>query len=216
MLSLLPSPAQFISYVFVLLVAFTVHEFSHAWTANYFGDDTPRLNGRLTLNPLRHLDPIGSVLLLVAGFGWAKPVPVNPYALQRRSASAYMWVSIAGPFSNLMMAIIAAIPFRLGLVSIMDASQTVDLFGKPILPSLSMLLYIFIYTNLLLMLFNLIPVAPLDGEKVAEYFMPPSMTRVFDAIRPYGPLILLLIVFSGRLNYIIGPPLSYLTMLLVG
>jgi Zn-dependent protease len=108
----LPSPAEFIAYVFVLLVAFTLHEFSHAWTATYFGDDTPRMNGRLTLNPLRHLDPIGSLLLLIAGFGWAKPVPVNPNVLQRRSAAAMMWVSMAGPFSNLVMAILAAIPFR--------------------------------------------------------------------------------------------------------
>jgi len=87
-------PSMVISYLFVLLIAFTVHEFAHAWTANYFGDDTPRLNGRLTLNPLKHLDPLGSIVLLFAGFGWAKPVPVNPYALERRSRRrlcGYRW-----------------------------------------------------------------------------------------------------------------------------
>jgi Zn-dependent protease len=215
MLSLIPTPAIFISHLFVLFTSFSVHEFAHAWTANYFGDDTPRLNGRLTLNPLRHLDPIGSILLLVAGFGWAKPVPVNPYALQRRSASAYMWVSIAGPVSNLLMAIVAAIPFRLGFASLMYANQTIDLFGKPILPSLSMLLYVFIWTNLLLMLFNLIPVSPLDGEKVVEYFAPPSFKDVMDKIRPYGPLILILLVVTNGLEYVIYPPLIYLTTLLV-
>src|SRR3990172_6184271 len=106
-----------IARIFVLLVAFSVHEFAHAWSADMFGDETPRMNGRLTLNPLVHLDPMGSLLLLVVGFGWARPVPVNPYALSRRSPAALMLVSLAGPLSNLIMAVIAAVPFRLGLVS---------------------------------------------------------------------------------------------------
>src|SRR5512135_1350325 len=115
------SPSTLISHLVVLLIAFTIHEFSHAWTANRFGDETPRLNGRLTLNPLAHLDPMGSLLLLVSGFGWAKPVPINPYALQRRTPAAVMWVSLAGPMSNLLMAVIASIPFRLGILSVNDA-----------------------------------------------------------------------------------------------
>jgi Zn-dependent protease len=82
-----------ITRLVILLTAFSVHEFAHAWVANYFGDDTPRINGRLTLNPLAHLDLMGSLMLLIAVFGWAKPVPVNPYALQRRSPAALMWVS---------------------------------------------------------------------------------------------------------------------------
>src|SRR5512141_2013044 len=105
------APAQLIARIIVLVVAFTIHEFAHAWTANYFGDDTPRMNGRLTLNPLAHLDPLGSLLMIVAGFGWAKPVPINPYVLQRRSPAATMLVSLAGPMSNFLMALIAAIPF---------------------------------------------------------------------------------------------------------
>jgi len=99
------NPSSIISSIVVLLVAFPIHEFAHAWTATQYGDDTPRQYGRLTLNPLAHLDLMGSLLLLVAGFGWAKPVPVNPYALQRRSPSAMMWVALAGPFSNLILAI---------------------------------------------------------------------------------------------------------------
>ena len=90
-----------IARVFVLMTAFSVHEFAHAWTANYFGDDTPGRYGRLTLNPLAHLDVMGSLMLIFVGFGWAKPVPVNPYALGRRSPAAFMWVSLAGPMSNL-------------------------------------------------------------------------------------------------------------------
>src|SRR5512139_2028222 len=110
--------SSLVSRVIVLITAFSVHEFAHAWTAEQFGDDTPRMNGRLTLNPLAHLDPIGSLMLLLVGFGWAKPVPINPYVLSRRSPAATMWVSLAGPMSNLLMALIAAIPFQLGLVSI--------------------------------------------------------------------------------------------------
>jgi Zn-dependent protease len=210
-----PVPSMLISYLFVLVVAFTIHEFAHAWTANYFGDDTPRQNGRLTLNPLRHLDPLGSILLLVAGFGWAKPVPVNPYALQRRSRSALMWVSLAGPMSNLLMAIIAAIPFRVGLISLADLSVSLMTQGQHILPTVSQLLYVFIYTNLILMLFNLIPLPPLDGEKIAEYLFPSAWSRVMDTIRPFSLLILLAVGYFG-FKYVIVPPLQLLLGLLIG
>jgi Zn-dependent protease len=211
-------PATLIARLFVLVVAFTIHEFSHAWVATLFGDDTPRINGRLTLNPISHLDPIGSLLLLVAGFGWAKPVPVNPYALQRRSSAALMWVSLAGPLSNFLMAVVAAIPFRLGWVSLFAASVP----SSSILPSFSMLMYEFIFINLLLMLFNLIPIAPLDGEKIAEYFFPPSWSRALDTIRPYGPVILMAVIFVGPyfgvniLGWVLGPPMQALLGILVG
>jgi Zn-dependent protease len=209
-------PSTLIAHLFVLIVAFTFHEFAHAWTANYFGDPTPKMNGRLTLNPLAHLDPIGSLLLLVAGFGWAKPVPINPYFLQKRSSSAVMLVSLAGPASNLLMAIAAAIPFRLGIVSLNDAFIAIQSRSLHILPTIPQTLYIFIQINLLLMLFNLIPIAPLDGEKVAEYFFPASWLQFLDAIRPYGPIILMAIVFLGVLSYIINPPLVLLMRILVG
>ncbi|UCD40673.1 MAG: site-2 protease family protein [Chloroflexota bacterium] len=207
-----------ISRIFVLLTAFAVHEFAHAWTADRFGDPTPRNNGRLTLNPMAHLDPMGSLMLIVAGFGWAKPVPVNPYVLGRRSSAAMMWVALAGPASNLLMALIAAIPFQLGLVSAFDA------FTNPgtIIPSLDKLFWEFVYINLLLMLFNLIPLAPLDGEKILYYLMPFPGKRVMDNLRPYGPLILLAVVFMGPLlgfnvlGSVIGPPLTGLMSVLVG
>ncbi|MEJ2264785.1 MAG: site-2 protease family protein [Anaerolineales bacterium] len=201
-----------------MLTAFAVHEFAHAWTADSFGDPTPRMDGRLTLNPIAHLDPLGSLMLLLVGFGWAKPVQVNPYALQRRSPAAMMWVSLAGPLSNLLMAIVAAIPFRLGLVSLFAAITSP---GR-ILPTPDKLLYEFILINLILMLFNLIPLAPLDGEKIADYFFPPSWSRFLDTIRPYGPVILLVLVFVGPmigfnvLGWILGPPMQALIRLLVG
>ncbi len=209
-------PQILISRIFVLLTAFAVHEFAHAWTADRFGDPTPRNNGRLTLNPMAHLDPMGSLMLIFAGFGWAKPVPVDPYALSRRSSAAMMWVALAGPASNLLMALLASIPFQLGLVSIYG----IDL--ETFLPSLDMLLYQFVYINLLLMLFNLIPLAPLDGEKILYYLLPSSGQRMMDNIRPYGPMLLLAVVFLGPLlgfnvlGSIIGPPLTAMMSVLTG
>lgn len=208
--------------VVVLIVAFTVHEFAHAFTADRLGDYTPRMNGRLTLNPIAHLDPMGSLLLLVVGFGWAKPVPINPYALGRRSSAGVMWVSLAGPLSNLIMAILAAVPFRLGLVSLATAQYDAYLSGSHILPTIPQILWEFIVINLVLMLFNLIPLAPLDGEKIFDHFLPPSWSRGLQSIQQYGPLILLAILFVGPLvgldivGWIIGRPLSYLLRFLLG
>ncbi|MFM8320537.1 MAG: site-2 protease family protein [Chloroflexota bacterium] len=211
-------PATLIASIVVLLVAFPIHEFAHAWTATQFGDPTPEQHGRLTLNPLAHLDLMGSLMLLVAHFGWAKPVPVNPYLLRRNTPSALMWVSLAGPMSNFLMAILAAIPFRMGLVSVSRGFAGTD----GILPSLDMIMVWFVFINLGLMLFNLIPLAPLDGDKILEYFLPPNMARSFETIRPYGPLILLALILLGNvaginvIGSVIGPPMNLLFRLLVG
>lgn len=182
------SPALIITRIITLMIAFSVHEFSHAWVATAFGDDTPRANGRLSLNPAVHLDLLGTLLLLFAGFGWAKPVPVNPYALKRRSPAALMLVALAGPLSNFILAALAAIPIRLDLVP-----TVVNWPG--FLPTTFNFLINFIVINIVLMLFNLIPLAPLDGEKVLEYFLPPAGVRFLDSIRSYSPFILLGIVF---------------------
>jgi Zn-dependent protease len=182
------TPSTLISRIITLIIAFSVHEFSHAFIADSFGDDTPRSYGRLTLNPAAHLDLMGTLMLLVAGFGWARPVPINPYALRRRSPAAVMWVSLAGPVSNLLLAIIAALPIRFGLVS--GIYQAGGMF-----PTLSGFLLEFIVINLSLALFNLIPISPLDGEKIAEYLFPPAWSRFMDTIRPYGPIILLALIF---------------------
>jgi Zn-dependent protease len=203
-----------ISRLITLVIAFTGHEFAHAWSADELGDDTPRLNGRLTLNPLSHLDPLGSLLLLVAGFGWARPVPINPYALERRTPSGTMLVSIAGPLSNLVMAILAAIPFRAGWL---------DPFAGPgkFLPSASSFLTEFIFINLILLFFNLIPLSPLDGEKVLEYFLPAEARSTLYQLRPYGPLLLLALVFLAPLvgldvlGTLIGWPTQQVFRLLV-
>jgi Zn-dependent protease len=182
-------PVTLLSRVIILVIAFTIHEFSHAFVANAFGDDTAKLHGRLTLNPLVHLDVMGSLMLLVAGFGWAKPVPINPYILKQRSKSAVMWVSIAGPVSNLVMAFLASLPLKLGLLQLSAFQGSLP---RPV----SIFWLEFIWINIALMVFNLIPIAPLDGEKVLEFLLPASALPTFERIRPYSPIILLIIVFA--------------------
>jgi Zn-dependent protease len=181
--------ATIFTRIVTLIIAFTVHEFSHAFVANAYGDDTPRMNGRLSLNPVVHLDLMGSVLLLIAGFGWAKPVPINPYVLKQRSPSAVMWVSLAGPFSNLVLAFLAAMPLRFGLVPYTASQGT-------FFPTPFYFLLEFIIINLSLLVFNLIPVSPLDGEKVLEFLLPASAMGTFERIRPYGPILLMVVVFA--------------------
>ena len=214
--SFLPSIPEVITYVIILLTAFPVHEFAHAWTANHFGDDTPRLQGRLTLNPVAHLDLFGSLMLIVARFGWAKPVMVNEYALRRRSSSALMWVALAGPLSNFGMAVLAAILLRLVF------AIALDLIPGPVLPYLLFFLIEFVRINLLLMLFNLLPLSPLDGEKVLAHFLPPNLARGLEAIRPYGPLILMALIFVlpmvgiDVIGAVIWPALGFLVGILTG
>jgi Zn-dependent protease len=181
------NPADLITYLVTLIVAITVHEFAHAKVADMLGDDTPRMNGRATLNPLAHLDPIGSIMMIIAHFGWGKPVPVNPYVLNKRSPSALMWVSLAGPMSNFLLAILAIIPIRLGITS--------EIAAQAFLPSSYEFCANFAFVNLFLMLFNLVPIAPLDGDKIADYFFPPFMARILEVIRPYGSMILILLMF---------------------
>jgi Zn-dependent protease len=215
------NPATLISRIIVLLTAFSIHEFAHAWTANYFGDSTPKVNGRLTLNPLAHLDPMGSLMLVVAGFGWAKPVPVNPYTLRQRAPSAMMWVALAGPLSNLLMALIASIPFQLNLISMDQLYISLSAQSSSILPTPAGFLWDFISINLILMLFNLIPLSPLDGDKIIDYFLPEKWRDSLARIRPYGPMILISLFLIGPylgfdlLSEIIGPPFRFLINLLI-
>jgi Zn-dependent protease len=208
------APNVLISRILTLVIALTIHEFSHAFVADRLGDDTPRLMGRLTLNPLRHLDIIGSLMLIVAGFGWAKPVPVNPVALKRHSNAGLMWVSLAGPASNFLMALVAAAFLRSGFVPWVA--------GTGILPSPYEFLYTFFFINLLLMLFNLLPISPLDGEKIAEFLLPPSWAEKYARFQPYGPILLLLIVFVGPrfgidiIGALINPAMAGLQKILLG
>jgi Zn-dependent protease len=209
------SPAIVISRMITLVIAFTIHEFSHAWVAYQFGDDTAARAGRLTLNPIAHLDVLGTLLLLVVGFGWAKPTPVNPYAVNRKSKYGMTLVSLAGPVSNLLLAGLAAIPFRLNLVQYTGMNST-------LFPSMGEFLIEFILINITLLLFNLLPIAPLDGENILSSLLPPGPAQFMDRIRPYGSMILLGLVMLGQfgsinvLGAILNPPMTVIFRLLLG
>ncbi len=180
-----------------ILIAVTFHEYAHAWMADRLGDPTPRLRGRLSLNPIVHLDLLGSLLLLVAGFGWAKPVEVNPrnFADWRKGM---MIVAVAGPLANLTLVFVIGTLFRLQLVS----PDTV----------LGLLADLTIRYNAVLAVFNLIPVPPLDGSRIISNLLPPAQALAYDRLASYGPfLLLLLIMLPGRLfGFIIGPPVDWL------
>ena len=180
--------ATLISRAIVLLVAFTIHELAHAYTADYLGDPTPRRQGRITLNPLAHLDPFGTIMLLISGFGWAKPVMVNPLNLRGNYRTSMAIVALAGPLSNIVMAILFAIPFRLGL---MQASMG----SGGVIPSAGALFTQFVFINVVLALFNLIPVPPLDGYKILQGILPAEMGYQLRPLEQYGFLILIFLIF---------------------
>lgn len=198
-----------IPFVLAIIISLSVHEFSHALAADQLGDDTPRLQGRLTLNPLAHLDLLGSLMFIIAGFGWARPVQINPYAIQRRHPAGLMIVAAAGPFSNLLLALVATIPIRAGLISVTSSSFLSQFFGA------------FIWINLILLFFNLLPIFPLDGEKILDYFLPPRGQEILSQIRPYGMYILMGLIILGSfgsfdiLGLIVMRPATSIMRLLV-
>jgi Zn-dependent protease len=205
----MPDLSTIIARVLVLIIAFTVHELAHALTADYLGDPTPRRMGRITLNPLKHLDPIGTILLIVAGFGWAKPVMVNPMNMRGNPRTSMAIVAAAGPLSNLVMAVMAAVFFRVGLVSF---TQPTGAF------SASFLLSEFIWINLVLAFFNLIPIPPLDGSKILFAILPAELVYRLRPLEQFGFLILMAVVFfvPAVLNVLVSLPAAATLQLLIG
>jgi len=205
----MPDLSTIIARVLVLIIAFTVHELAHALTADYLGDPTPRRMGRITLNPLKHLDPIGTLMLIITGFGWAKPVMVNPMNMRGNPRTSMAIVAAAGPLSNLIMAAIAAVFFRLGLVSF---TQTSGAF------SASFLLSEFIWINLILAFFNLIPIPPLDGSKILFAILPGELVYRLRPLEQFGFIIIMAVVFfvPAVLNVLVGLPASATLQLLIG
>ena len=208
---------------FSLLLAVTVHEASHALIATWQGDRTARSFGRLSLNPLRHLDPVGTAFMLVVGFGWGKPVPINPYWLRSGPRIGSALVALAGPASNLLLAALVAIPIRLGMaawhspLTYLPLSQITtswiiaDMIGRVI------------FFNVLLAIFNLLPIAPLDGFKVALGILPRDAAESFARLEPYGPGILMSIIllsylplFDFSLWDILGPVINGVLLAVVG
>ena len=203
--------AQIFLVFIVLLFSLTVHEAAHAWTADRLGDPTARLLGRVSLNPLVHIDFIGTVvfplLAIVSGvpvIGWAKPVPVNVQKL-RHARRDYVLVAAAGPMSNLTLAVIAALILKLlpvSPVTLGEANITV-----PIASMLSRALYL----NVLLAVFNMIPIPPLDGGNVIGGLLPRALAYRFDSlIRPYGFILLYALMLTRGLDYLIGRPSTLL------
>jgi Zn-dependent protease len=199
----------FISFI-VLLFSLTVHEMAHAWTADRFGDPTARLLGRVSLNPMVHADPIGTVLFplisLVSGavlIGWAKPVPVTVRYL-RHPRRDYMLVAAAGPVSNLVLAIFSAI--LLALVPISPQTLGESNVSVPIATFLTRLVSL----NVLLAVFNLLPIPPLDGGNVLAGLLPANLAAQFNKLRPYGFIMLYALILSGGFEMIVLPPYRFI------
>jgi Zn-dependent protease len=199
------------AFMVAILTGLAFHEFSHAWTANELGDDTAARQGRLTLNPLAHLDPIGSALLLLFGFGWAKPTPVNPWRLRNGPQRGGAIVAFAGPASNFFFAALAAIPIRTGLVESRFGTniEAVIRFGSGE-EYVFLFLFFVISLNIILGIFNLIPIPPLDGFKVALGLLPRDLAAQLERLAPWGPGILMTLLVIGFIN----PALSPLTWLI--
>ena len=199
----------FIAFI-VLLFSLTVHEMAHAWTADRLGDPTARLLGRVSLNPLVHADPIGTVLFpliaMVSGFpllGWAKPVPVNVRQL-RRQRTDFVLVAAAGPASNLVLALIAS--SALAMMSVTPVTLGEPNASAPNAALLSRAITV----NVLLAVFNMIPIPPLDGGNVLGGLLPRGLARQFDLVRPYGFMLLYVLMFTGKLEYLIVPPVNFI------
>jgi Zn-dependent protease len=213
------SPLQIIAYLLSLLIAIDVHEFAHAWMANELGDPTARYQGRLSLNPLVHLDPMGTIMMLFSifygfGIGWGKPVPVNPIYLRKGPRVGMGLVSAAGPLSNLVLAAIVAVPIRLGL---------------PLPWSLVTLLLIVISVNISIALFNLLPIPPLDGASILQGILSTirakwayQVSEAFDRIGAQGYTIFFMLILVDQilpisiLDLVLGRPALLLFRLMTG
>ncbi|MBW1938369.1 MAG: site-2 protease family protein [Deltaproteobacteria bacterium] len=192
-----------------ILLAVTVHEMAHGWVAYRLGDPTAKLMGRLTLNPIRHLDPIGTmVFFLTQTIGWAKPVPVNP-SYFKNPRNDMIWVALAGPGANIFLAVLSAVLLRQVLGSFWETS---GFFMRPVL----YMAYISVQINIGLAVFNLLPIPPLDGSKVLMGILPPALASSFERFERYGFLLILVLVFTGVTGRVIVPLILYLNKFLLG
>lgn len=194
-----------------LLLAVTCHEVAHGYVAYRLGDPTAKLAGRLTLNPIKHLDPVGTLVFIVTRMiGWAKPVPVNPYNLQNPHKDM-MWVSIAGPATNILLAVISSIIYKI-LVTMPLTDPF--LINKVFIP-IALMLQISVVLNIGLAVFNAIPVPPLDGSKILMGLLPPRQAAAYSRIEPYGFFILIGLIFLRITDYLIFPVILFLRDLLL-
>lgn len=196
-------PIGFIAFIIAIVLGITVHEFMHAYTAHRLGDDTARLLGRLSLNPMAHLDPFGTLLLVLAGFGYGKPVPFNESRL--RTAMGVTFVALAGPLANLVLAALCAIPLRFSSASLLGGAY------EEILTAI-------VLWNCVLAIFNLVPIPPLDGANVVYGLLPPRQQYSWRTYQQYGPFLLLAILLLAPrvLSAVVFGPALALARFLVG
>ena len=201
-------------HMVVLLFSLSVHESAHAWTSNYFGDDLARLQGRISLNPAVHIDPIGTLLLPAIAFfthapvfGWAKPTPVNPLRWRNKRVANF-WVSIAGVICNFIIALVAGV-----IIRILFSFGIIVVGGRALVPANTdsliaigavELLWGFFYLNVILGVFNLIPIPPLDGSKVLQSILPPSFDSAFEVLERFGYMLLILAMLTGVFGTVFG------------
>jgi Zn-dependent protease len=197
----------------VILFALTIHEYCHGLVANYLGDDTALKQGRLTLNPIAHLDVIGTILMFLVGFGWAKPVPVNPLNF-KDPKKGMLLVALAGPVSNLLTAIVAGIFLRNLIPSIITSDHGISEFYSTLL----VVMVLTVIYGVGLAIFNILPIPPLDGSRVLYGLLPERQAYVYSRFEPYGVMVLFaLFLFGGRIfSVVIWYPVSIITELISG
>jgi Zn-dependent protease len=205
---------QFLLFMVALIFSLSVHESAHAWMSNRFGDDLARLQGRISLNPIAHVDPIGTLLFPALAFfthapliGWAKPTPVNPLRWRNKRVANF-WVSAAGVISNFIIAIVAGIIIRvLGVVGVIIVTPDGIGLHQPdslIAEGALKLLLTFFTLNVALGIFNLIPIPPLDGSKILQSILPSSFDSAFEALERFGFLLLIVAMFTGVFRVVFG------------
>ncbi len=207
---------QFLSELIIiappLLLALTFHEFAHAYVAYRLGDPTAKSLGRLTLNPLSHLDPFGTIAFFFIKFGWAKPVPVDPRYF-RNPKQDMLWVALAGPATNLGLAIISAILAKaLWLVA---ANLTYSAAAEAILVPVNGMLIAGVWINLVLCIFNFLPIPPLDGSRILTGLLPDKLAYSYIKFERYGFILIFFLALSGILGKVIGPVISFANTLLL-
>lgn len=194
------------------LLAITVHEYCHGYVAYRLGDPTAKLAGRLTFNPLSHLDPVGTLALVLMKIGWAKPVPVDPRNLANPKTDM-LWISLGGPAANLVTAVVLAVLIH--VLVFMFEGRPVGQLGVFILRPLFPILFGAVQMNVLLAVFNLIPVPPLDGFSILQGLLPMRQAYLLEQLHPYGFIILLALLVTGAIGYLIIPPIRFIQGILL-